>query len=87
MLPELLRVTAGDEVSFKLKLAVKGGDRPADDVTWAVNQLLAGVREGFDVLSRQRYLALSNWPMNCPVLALKRRSPLPNASSSCPPSE
>lgn len=50
VLPELLRVAAGHEVSFRLKVAVRGSERPSDEVTTAVSQLLAGVRDGFEIV-------------------------------------
>jgi hypothetical protein len=50
VLPELLRVAAGHELTFKLSVAVKGAQRPKDDVVLAINALLKQVGEGFEVI-------------------------------------
>ena len=50
VLPELLRVSAGHELTFRLSVAVKGTQRPKDDVVVAINALLKQVGEGFEVI-------------------------------------
>jgi len=50
IVPELLRVTAGQELTFSLKVAVKGAQRPKDDVVKAVNEMLTDVARGLEVL-------------------------------------
>lgn len=50
VIPELLRVAAGHELTFKLSVAIKGSQRPKDDVVLAINTLLKQVEEGLEVL-------------------------------------
>lgn len=50
VIPELLRVAAGHELTFKMSVAVKGSQRPKDDVVQAINTLLKQVGEGLEVL-------------------------------------
>ena len=49
VVPDLLRITAGQELTFSLKVAVKGEHRPKDDLVKAVNQMLKDVAGGLEV--------------------------------------
>jgi hypothetical protein len=50
IIPELLRVAAGHELTFTVSVAVKGSQRPKDDVVQSVNALLTQVDEGLGVI-------------------------------------
>jgi hypothetical protein len=50
LVPDLLRATAGNELTFSLKLAIKGHQRPKDDVVRTVNEMLKDVASGLEVL-------------------------------------
>jgi hypothetical protein len=50
VLPELLRVAAGHDLTCKVSVALKGSQRPKDDVVLAINALLKPVGEGFEII-------------------------------------
>lgn len=50
LLPELLRTNAGHQVMFNLRVVVKGTERPPDEIVRAVSELLANVKDNFEVL-------------------------------------
>jgi hypothetical protein len=50
LVPELLRAAAGQEIGFTVRVAIKGKDRPKDDVIRAINELLKQVDAGFEVV-------------------------------------
>ena len=50
VIPELLRVAAGHELTFKMSVAVKGSQRPKEEIVQAINALLKQVGEGLEVL-------------------------------------
>ena len=47
---ERLRVAAGHELTFTVSVAVKGAQRPKDEVVQSVNALLTQVDEGLGVI-------------------------------------
>lgn len=50
VLPELLRASAGQELTFNVAVALKGAQRPADDVVKALNEVLRKAGEGFEII-------------------------------------
>ena len=49
VLPDILKVTAGLEMSVRLTLEVKGKERPSDKTVATMNKLLEGVAQGLRV--------------------------------------
>jgi hypothetical protein len=49
VLPQLLRASAGHDVTFGLRVLLKGTERPSDDLARAISALLASVKQGFEV--------------------------------------
>jgi hypothetical protein len=49
VVPDLLRAAAGQALTFSIRITVKGGTRPADDVVTAVNDALKDVAGGIRV--------------------------------------